>query len=226
MQIAVYGTEAQQLALLEGRDWSGYELNFINSNAKHLPDCEILVHLDCNPTFGLLERLFSEEGKTLVVNSLYTPLAVRVIEVDRMPSCNLLGINAWPDMLKRTHWEVSAHNGADTSAFDEVLAKIGVTPVPVADEVGLVTGRILAMIINEAYFMLEEGTATMADIDNAMRLGVNYPYGPFEWAQRIGIDEIYRLLEALGGTYGKEKVRVARALRDAYIATQLPPRAV
>jgi 3-hydroxybutyryl-CoA dehydrogenase len=53
------------------------------------------------------------------------------------------------------------------------------------------------MIINEAYFALSEEVSTKNEIDIAMKLGTNYPYGPFEWASLIGLLKIAKLLEIL-----------------------------
>jgi 3-hydroxybutyryl-CoA dehydrogenase len=68
------------------------------------------------------------------------------------------------------------------------------------DTAGMVRARIIAMIINEAYHALGEGVSTEEDIDTAMKLGTNYPYGPFEWASRIGHDNIVELLEIMSLT--------------------------
>lgn len=62
---------------------------------------------------------------------------------------------------------------------------------------GLVGARTIAMIVNEAFFALEENVANKADIDTAMRLGTNYPFGPFEWAEKIGLQNIASLLQFL-----------------------------
>ena len=59
------------------------------------------------------------------------------------------------------------------------------------------TQRTIAMIVNEAYFALEANVSTKQDIDVAMKLGTNYPYGPFEWSKKIGLQEIYNLLNLL-----------------------------
>ena len=53
------------------------------------------------------------------------------------------------------------------------------------------------MIINEAYFTLEENVSTKEEIDIAMKLGTNYPYGPFEWSKKIGLKNIADLLKEL-----------------------------
>ncbi len=80
---------------------------------------------------------------------------------------------------------------------------------------GLVLGRILAQSVNEAYFAVERGIATAGDCDTAMRLGFNWPRGPFEWAAAIGPAAIVETLDALRGELGEERYRVAPSLRAA-----------
>ena len=53
------------------------------------------------------------------------------------------------------------------------------------------------MIINEAFIALREGVSTKEEINTAMKLGTNYPYGPFEWAGKIGIERVNALLDKL-----------------------------
>jgi 3-hydroxybutyryl-CoA dehydrogenase len=57
--------------------------------------------------------------------------------------------------------------------------------------------RVVLAIVNEAYRALGEGVASDSDIDRAMRLGANHPFGPFEWARRTGIHEVAAMLDAL-----------------------------
>ena len=71
--------------------------------------------------------------------------------------------------------------------------------------------RIISMIVNEAYFALGDEISTKAEIDIAMKLGTNYPYGPFEWSQRIGLKKIFALLQNLGG--GDERYEIAPLLK-------------
>jgi 3-hydroxybutyryl-CoA dehydrogenase len=53
------------------------------------------------------------------------------------------------------------------------------------------------MIINEAFFALGENVSTKEEIDLAMKSGTNYPYGPFEWSEKIGVENILNLLKKL-----------------------------
>ncbi len=107
---------------------------------------------------------------------------------------NILRINAWPGFLERSTWEVAGRVPETMAAIAAVLQK---TFVPVADLPGLVAARVIATVINEAFFALGEGVSTREEIDTAMKLGTNYPYGPFEWADRIGIRHIRILLEKM-----------------------------
>ena len=67
----------------------------------------------------------------------------------------------------------------------------------VKDEPGFISARVIAMIINEAYFALEDNVSSKIEIDTAMKLGTNYPFGPFEWALQIGTGNILALLQKL-----------------------------
>lgn len=105
-------------------------------------------------------------------------------------------INNWPGFLERNILEA----GGPEDAHDNVEKLAGllnrklewVKKVP-----GLVSARVISMIINEAFFTIEEGVTDEDSIDTAMKLGTNYPYGPFEWAEKIGLERIYRLLALL-----------------------------
>ena len=85
----------------------------------------------------------------------------------------------------------------------------------VGDAPGLVLGRIVCQIVNEAHFAVGEGVATAEDVDIAMRLGFNWPRGPFEWAEAIGPARVVSVLDALRSELGEERYRVAPLLRRA-----------
>jgi 3-hydroxybutyryl-CoA dehydrogenase len=78
---------------------------------------------------------------------------------------------------------------------------------------GLVLGRIVSQLVNEAAFALQRGIGTAEDIDTAMRLGFNYPRGPLEWGRGIGFDLVLAVLDALRGELGEERYRAAPLLR-------------
>jgi 3-hydroxybutyryl-CoA dehydrogenase len=107
---------------------------------------------------------------------------------------NIYRINGWATFLNRTVWEIAGTASAETEAiFKSFHVKINF----VKDEPGFISARIIAMIINEAYFALEQNVSSKAEIDTAMKLGTNYPFGPFEWALKIGRNNVLVLLQQL-----------------------------
>jgi 3-hydroxybutyryl-CoA dehydrogenase len=69
------------------------------------------------------------------------------------------------------------------------------------------------MIINEAYYTVEEGTASRKDIDLAMKLGTNYPFGPFEWCEKIGAKNVFDLLKAVHEATQDERYHICTLLK-------------
>lgn len=106
-------------------------------------------------------------------------------------------INGWPGFLKRPLIEAAASEGNRNKA-EELFVLLGRKTEWVPDISGFLTARVVASIINEAFFSLEENISTEQEIDTAMKLGTNYPFGPFEWAEKIGLPVVYSLLAGLG----------------------------
>jgi 3-hydroxybutyryl-CoA dehydrogenase len=93
----------------------------------------------------------------------------------------------------------------------EVGRRMGKEVVVIKESPGFITSRINAMIGNEAFYMLQEGLASAADIDKALKLGLNHPMGPFELVDLVGLDTRLHILEYLHKTLG-EKFRPAPLL--------------
>jgi len=129
----------------------------------------------------------------------------------------LIGINGFPTMLNRKILELSLLNKENENLLKVLCKKLHTAYSLVEDRVGLVTPRIVAMIINEAYFTVMDGTASRSDIDKAMKLGTNYPYGPFEWCKKIGIGNIYKLLKALYNDTKDERYKICPLLKREYL---------
>ena len=103
----------------------------------------------------------------------------------------------------------SAETLARTRAFGTSLGK---EVVEVQDAPGFVVNRILVPMLNEAVFVLGEGTASIEDIDKGCRLGLNHPMGPLELADFVGLDTCLEIVKVLHETTGDSKYRPAPLL--------------
>jgi 3-hydroxybutyryl-CoA dehydrogenase len=97
------------------------------------------------------------------------------------------------------------------AAAADVGRRMGKEVVVIKESPGFITSRVNAMIGNEAFYMLAEGIASAADIDKALKLGLNHPMGPFELVDLVGLDTRLHILEYLHKTLG-EKYRPAPLL--------------
>lgn len=102
--------------------------------------------------------------------------------------------------------------GAQTSdetyqATKALAERMGKTTVLSRDFPGFIVNRILIPMLNEACFTLQEGIATVEDIDTAMKLGTNQPMGPLQLADFIGLDTVLYIAEVLHEGLGDPKYR-------------------
>jgi 3-hydroxybutyryl-CoA dehydrogenase len=130
-----------------------------------------------------------------------------------------VGFVAVPDLAAATVVELVAgpETGADAlAAAGRLFASLGKhVECVLRDTPGLVLGRIVCQLVNEAHFAAGEAVGTPDDIDTAIRLGFNHPRGPFEWARLIGPERVVAVLDALGTEVDEERYRVAPLLREA-----------
>jgi len=103
----------------------------------------------------------------------------------------------------------------------EFTNKMQKTSVQVFEAPGYVTVRLMMPLLNEAMNMVVEGVASAEDIDTAMKLGFDFPYGPLEMADRMGLDAVLRVLDTLYKEYGDIKYRAALILRKLVRAGHL-----
>ncbi|HEY2118213.1 MAG TPA: 3-hydroxyacyl-CoA dehydrogenase NAD-binding domain-containing protein [Candidatus Acidoferrum sp.] len=107
----------------------------------------------------------------------------------------------------------TGHTSEETvAACCAVAHRMHKETVIVNEAPGFITSRINALIGNEAFAMLEAGVASAADIDKAVKLGLNHPMGPFEMVDLVGLDVRLKILEYLHSTMG-EKYRPSALLR-------------
>jgi len=154
-------------------------------------------------TFGRLDRA-APPGTIFASNTSSLSISEMSAATDR--PARFLGMHFFNPVPKMKLIELvhSAETSEETLATVEAVARqMGKETVRVKESPGFVTSRINVLIGNEAFRMLEEGVATPADIDKALKLGLNHPMGPFEMVDLVGLDVRLAILEYLHGALGE-----------------------
>jgi 3-hydroxybutyryl-CoA dehydrogenase len=185
MKIVLLATDAQweeiRLSVNAGDEWErAIDINNFFKN----DTTDLYINLQ--------EDAFANDYSSLVKPVLINSVLHTLKEMNAAQ--NVFRINGWNGFLSRNTWEIT---GSVNTIVKDFFSGIAKEYTIVADEPGFIAARIIATIINEAYFALGEKLSTREEIDIAMKLGTNYPYGPFEWCNKIGIKNIYGLLQKL-----------------------------
>lgn len=179
-----------------------------------LADFDIIFDLnfDDYPDWKLYSTF---KGKALFVNSVKMQLAAFPAHA----YTSVVGLNALPTFLNRPLAEVSLQDKEKQNQLAVVMNELNWNYRLVEDRAGMVTPRLVFMIINEAYYTVQEGTATKEDIDMGMKLGTNYPMGPFEWCKKAGIKNVYETLDAIYLDTRDERYKICPLLKTEYLKT-------
>lgn len=150
-------------------------------------DC--CIDLLFNYTSERVEALQKIQSNIVIINAVTTTL-------ESLPE-NFIRINGWPGFLQRNIIEATAANEPIKKEAEKIFTSFNRSTEWVPDKAGFITATIISMIINEAYFAFGEQVSSKEDIDTAMKLGTNYPFGPFEWSKKIGLRKVHELLTTL-----------------------------
>jgi len=219
MNIVLFGDEKRRLEL-KNRLSELSNVHFSQSTAD-LVEADLVVDLNFDESPDNWPAYANLEDALVLVCSVKRSLAEILAEHDVEVLCQLVGLNALPSFLSRPSWELSLWKDTDQEEAAMILKTLGVTPLFVKDRVGMMMPRVLFMIMNEACYTLQEGTATIADIDLAMKLGTNYPHGPFEWMDKIGIEHVYETLLAIQEDTGDSRYKICSLLKQQYLNKEL-----
>ena len=194
MKIVVLADESLQMELLAQGLRENVLTEWVNEPEALLnyPDADAYIDLLFqNDTLrnSILQQLYP---KPVFVNAVITTLR-------QLPE-GFIRINGWSTFLKRPVVEAAAADDNMKIKTEEIFALFNKTPEWCPDTPGFISVRVIAMIINEAYFALQDEVSCKEEIDIAMKLGTNYPFGPFEWSKKIGLKNVYELLSMLAGT--------------------------
>ncbi len=168
---------------------------------------------------AIKQAIFGEAGKVLGANAIMAS-NTSSIPITRMANfapdpARFIGLHFFNPVPVMGLIEIipglatSAETTARTRAFAESLGK---QVVEVQDEPGFVVNRILIPMLNEAAFVLGQGTASIEDIDKGCRIGLNHPMGPLALADFVGLDTVLDIVRILQATTGDAKYRPAPLL--------------
>jgi 3-hydroxybutyryl-CoA dehydrogenase len=132
------------------------------------------------------------------------------------PAGTAVGFHALPPfeparLVELTRTDTTSDLAAERA--ERFFATLGKHAEWVGDAPGLVLGRIACQLVNEAAFALREGIGSADDVDAGMKLGLNHPRGPLEWADAIGLDHVLAVLDALWEETREERYRACPDLR-------------
>jgi 3-hydroxybutyryl-CoA dehydrogenase len=155
------------------------------------------------------------------------PETIFIANTSAIPITRLASATARPDRVIGVHFMnpvphktvVELIPGVHTSEETRertrrLLAEMGKRPVEVKDACGFVSNRVLMLTVNEAAFLVYEGTASAEAVDEVFRGCFGHPMGPLETADLIGVDTILRSIEVLHEHFGDGKYRPCPLLRQ------------
>lgn len=185
-----------------------------------LHDCEIVVEnipekweLKC-PVYAELDRVCPPET-ILVVNTSAIPIT-RIGSATQRPE-RVIGVHFMnPVPMKKTVELIPGRLTSEDTVkrTEEFLASLGKEPILIKDSCGFISNRILMLTINEAAFLVYEGNATAATVDDVFRRCFGHPTGPLETADLIGVDTVLNSIEVLYEHFADSKYRPCPLLRE------------
>ncbi len=157
-----------------------------------LRQTDIVLDLDFVNEGARCEQLARLQPALIMVNAVVPTLG----EIGRP----FVRINGWPGFRGKKLHELVSPDAATTQRLQDLYVRLGYTYRLAPDTAGMIGPRIVAGMINEAWYAWEEQVSTKEEIDTAMKLGTNYPFGPFEWGDKIGLGQMVSLLWSLSST--------------------------
>lgn len=185
MHILIHGTQEQVAVLTKKIDASIHQVSVFKGEDTAIPEADLYM-----------DALFEDKG-SVFKDIQHKPVLVNaIITTSVQLAANNIRFNGWGGFIQQEKMEI-AGNENSIQQVARLLSDAGIETVVSADACGMIGPRVVAMIINEAYIALAENISSRAEIDIAMKSGTNYPYGPFEWCEIIGIEKIKNLLHHL-----------------------------
>jgi len=191
-----------------------------------LRDCEVIIEAAPEQP-ALKEKLFRDLSRlthdAILASNTSSLSLTRLAAVCERPE-RVVGMHFFnPVPVLKLVEVIRAEQTSDATVarIEELTASLGKTAVAIADSPGFAVNRLLVPMINEAAFLLQEGVASAADIDESMKLGAAHPMGPLALADLIGLDVCLSIMEVLQEGFGDPKYRPCPLLKRMVAAGYL-----
>lgn len=204
------GELANQLRRLA--EAAGYNINPI-------PDSPVQITIDAR-TYGAGTGLDAALGSRQPIAVLCAGNSLAAAAHGR----DMVGFHCLPPLSESHAVEITRGRGTTDSSYTAATRffhSLGKHVINVGDAPGLVLGRVVGQLINEAAFAVQEGVGSAEDIDRGVQLGLNYPRGLLQWSDMIGADQVVATLDALQREIGGDRYRVAPLLRRMVLEGQV-----
>ncbi len=196
---------------------------YLNGKAEFTDEIEaagLIINSTNYPEYEKSEELQYVESQTQNNIPIFTSSLCQCVSdqcaLQKNPE-RLVGIGLYDTFSKAKRIEIAPSKITDPEILknaEKFLTEAGINYSVVPDRVGMIFPRIVSMIINEAVQVYSEQIASKEDIDTAMKLGTNYPFGPLEWADRLGAGLVYNILAALQRDFGEDRYRPHPTLKE------------
>jgi len=178
---------------------------------KEMADCDLVLELTPEDFAAKRKVLKTCDGKcrkeTILATSSSHPWVTRLARGTKRPD-KVVGLNFTRNPFEDKYL-VQVAKGLQTSdetvqAARDFLAAAGITAVGLEETPGFILDRVLASVVNEAAVMYSSRLASKEDIDKMMKVCVNWPMGPFEFADYMGIDRVVEILDEMAEQLGRK----------------------
>lgn len=220
MKIAVLGT-GKRIDSWKKR-FEDVSISYVQDNQTH-DEYDVFIDLNWDEFPDRIKSYHQNNGTLFILGANFRTIESGLHEFGlQMNQQQYFGLNTFPHLIERSVWEATNPFEYALNKWSDIESFLGVEKTHwLESRVGFYTPRVLSMIINEAYYTLQEGTAEKEAIDTAMKLGTNYPNGPFEFVELLGLDMVYKQLLSLGEDTGEERYRICSLLKQEYLRSGL-----
>lgn len=190
-------------------------------------DCDLIVE-------AIVEKIEVKKAVFAELDKICKPETIFATNTSSISITEIASATSRPDKVVGMHFfnpatvmklveVIKGHETSDETRdfVYNMSVEIGKDPIDVKEGPGFVVNKILIPMINEGIVVLEEGLASVEDIDKAMKLGANHPMGPLALSDLIGNDTVLHIMNTLYSETGDPKYRPARLLKTMVRAGKL-----